>query len=301
MKQYDVTLLTAETYFQPLQPDWYVKQILEEDRLLGAALEELGLTVHRIDWTNDRFDWRSTRSVIFRATWDYTNRFNEFRQFIRTRSTDTVVINPANILLWNLDKHYLLDLAANGIPTVETLIIEKGDPRSLRQVISLLKTDEAIIKPAMSAGARHTYRISDENISHHEELFRELISSEAMMVQPFLESVLTEGEKTLVIIGGKFTHSIMKKAKIGDFRVQDDFGGSVHQYTPTQDEIFIAEKAVSFCSPLPLYGRVDLLRDNEGNSFVSELELIEPELWFRFHPPAATLLATAVHNFLKNQ
>ena len=48
------------------------------------------------------------------------------------------------------------------------------------------------------------------------------------------------------------------------------------------------------CQPAPAYGRVDLVRDNHGNLAVMELELIEPELWLRNHPPAATAFADTI-------
>ncbi len=298
MKLFDVTILTAERYLSPVEPDWYVDQILLEDRLLKEALERKGLRVHRTDWTNEDFDLDTTRSAIFRSTWDYTERYNEFLQFIHTISAKTCVINPASIILWNLDKHYLQDLMQRGVSIPETIYIEKDAETDLRQLFTKHPFSEAILKPAMSAGARHTYRLNEQNLTEHESLFQQLIRSEAMMLQPFLSSVMTDGEKTLVVIGGRYTHAVIKKAKKGDFRVQDDFGGTVHRYSPTNEEIAFAEHAVSVCDPLPAYARVDILRNDEGKPVVSELEMIEPELWFRFHPAAADSLADVIKKMI---
>ncbi len=297
MERFDITILTAERYLHPFktaEPDWYVKQILDEDELLASALRKKGLSVHRIDWTNPDFDWSSTRSVIFRSTWDYTERYEEFLRFIRSRHSGTVMFNPASIILWNLDKHYLRDLQMRGVRIPQTIYIEKDSVTDLQQLFDKHRFTEAILKPAMSAGARHTYRLNSVNLNEHEELFQRLIKDEAMMLQPFLSSVMSEGEKTLVVIGGRFTHAVIKKAKAGDFRVQDDFGGTVDHYTPTEEEIAFAEHAVSVCDPLPAYARVDILRNAEGLPVVSELEMIEPELWFRFHPEAADRLADVI-------
>lgn len=294
MHTYDVTILTAEAYLSPTAPDWYVDQILLEDRLVREALERRGLLVHRMDWTSTTFDWSTTRAVLFRSVWDYTNRYDDFRRFLDRASQQTRFINPLQTILWNLDKHYLRDLGARGISVPRTIYIEQGDPRSLLEVFTSSGFTDAILKPAMSAGARHTYRITAENIHSHEAVFASLTAAEAMMLQPFLHSVLTEGEVTLMVMGGRYTHAIRKRAKEGDFRVQDDFGGTVHAYTPTADEIAFAERTVAACEPLPLYARVDILRDDAGQPVVSELEAIEPELWFRFHPPAAEVLAGAV-------
>jgi glutathione synthase/RimK-type ligase-like ATP-grasp enzyme len=151
-----------------------------------------------------------------------------------------------------------------------------------------------ILKPAVSGAARHTYRLSDANIDAHEAVLRELLRKEAMILQPFLSSVLSQGEISLVVIGGRCTHAVRKVAKAGDFRVQDDHGGTVQAHTPTVDEIEFAEQAVTACSQAPLYARVDVVRDESGALSLMELELVEPELFFRFHPPAADLLAAAI-------
>jgi hypothetical protein len=95
----------------------------------------------------------------------------------------------------------------------------------------------------------------------------------------------------LIIIGGKYTHSVKKTAKKGDFRVQDDHGGIVEEYIPSKDEIIFAETCINACPHKPVYARVDIIYDNNQNLSLSELELIEPELWFRNNNTAADNLA----------
>jgi len=101
-----------------------------------------------------------------------------------------------------------------------------------------------------------------------------------------------------MVFNGQFTHAILKKAKAGDFRVQDDFGGTVHDYKASTEEITFAEQAVRACPEMPLYARVDGFIDNEGQLAIAELELVEPELWFRNHPKAAEILAEGIKNKL---
>ena len=103
-----------------------------------------------------------------------------------------------------------------------------------------------------------------------------------------------------MLFGGEFTHSVLKKAKPGDFRVQDDFGGSVEKHQPTQQMIDLAKKTVQKLNPVPAYARVDIIWDNDMQLAISELELIEPELWFRFNENAADQLALTIKEFLKN-
>ena len=114
------------------------------------------------------------------------------------------------------------------------------------------------------------------------------------MLQPFLPAILDQGEDTLVVIDGHYTHALRKRAKAGDFRVQDDYGGTLHDCEPTPAQQALASQAMSACPHAPAYGRVDMVEDAEGNPRVMELELIEPELWLRRHPPAADAFAAAI-------
>ncbi|MBK7407017.1 MAG: hypothetical protein IPJ40_02440 [Saprospirales bacterium] len=294
MKLYDITLLTESRYERPVNPDWYKQNILTEDRLLQEALERRGLNVARVDWARTDFDWRSTSFALFRTTWDYSHRAAEFSAWLDKVSLQTELVNPLALIRWNMDKHYLHDLEARGVHSVPTLFLEPGETATLRELHTRTGWIHTVLKPAVSGGARHTYRLNPENLEAHEAIFRQLVASESMLLQPFQENILTQGEKALMVLGGQFTHAVLKRAKPGDFRVQDDFGGAVYAYNPTKEEIDFAELAFAVCDPSPLYGRVDLVADNEGRLAVVELELIEPELWFRYYPPSADVLADSL-------
>lgn len=295
----DIVILTDSRYETPTETNWYINNILHEEELIQRALETRGCSVERVDWARAKFDWASPDAAIFRSTWDYFERFNEFSDWLDRVQNQTQLINSAKQVRWNLDKHYLLDLESRGVRIVPTLIQETGTTRSLSEWLAESGFDEAILKPAVSGAARHTYRINQANTSDYAALLNDLLKHEAMMLQPFQENVLQSGEISLMVLDGKFTHSVQKIAKPGDFRVQDDHGGTVHEYLPKQREIDFAEEVFAACDPLPAYGRVDIVTDNDGHSAVMELELVEPELWFRFHPAAAADFADAVVRRLK--
>jgi len=193
----------------------------------------------------------------------------------------------------NIDKHYLRDLEQHSIRIPPTVFIEPGESRSLTEIVNQTCWTDCILKPAISGAARHTYWLNASTADEHELIFRELIAIESMLLQEFQKPVLEKGEVAYMLFGGKLSHAVLKKAKPGDFRVQDDFGGTVHEYVPTHKEIEFAEQAVAFCKPAPVYARVDAIWNNQHELCVSELELIEPELWFRKHPPAAEMFAEA--------
>jgi glutathione synthase/RimK-type ligase-like ATP-grasp enzyme len=294
MHKYDITILTDSRYDNPSIINDYSYNVMLEDRLLKEALERKGLKVHRTYWDNPDFDWTSTRYAIFRTTWDYFDRIDEFMPWLEKTAELTQFINPISLIKWNMDKHYLRDLQQNGIDIPDTIFIEKGEKRNLSAFTTDKNWSEFILKPAISGAARHTYRFKKEEIGKHEAIFEALIANESMLLQEFQKNILTKGEIALMLFGGRFSHAVLKLAKAGDFRVQDDFGGTVHDYNPTEQEIAFAEKVITTISPLPAYARVDIFWDNEGKPVVSELEMIEPELWFRKSENAADMLASHI-------
>lgn len=298
MKKFDVVILTESRYLNPVKVNDYIQNILTEEDLLKKALKKHGLSVIRKDWADPDFDWSSTKSIIFRTTWDYFDRFEEFQQWLDRVESQTMLINPVPTIRWNMDKHYLRDLEKKGIRVIETKYIKRNERNSLQSIVDETRWEDVILKPTVAASARHTYKLSRSNIAEHEEIFAKLIAKEDMMLQPFQHNITTKGEVSFMLMGGKFTHAILKKAKSGDFRVQDDFGGTVHKYEASEEEITFAEEVVRACEPLPVYARVDVMWDNEDELTVSEVELIEPELWFREYPKAADLLAEEVNTIL---
>jgi glutathione synthase/RimK-type ligase-like ATP-grasp enzyme len=291
----DLYLLTDDRFVAPEQPDWYARQVLTEDGLVMSALERKGLKVKKVSWSDPLVNWSDAQAAIFRSTWDYFDRFEEFKVWFEETSEKLEFINPYNILRWNMDKHYLQDLEKKGIPIVPSLFIEKGDQKSLTHHVLKSQWKDLILKPCVSGCARHTYRFKADDSQPLEDLFNSLIQGESMMLQEFHPSIMERGEVSHMVMGGRYTHSILKQAKKGDFRVQDDFGGSVTSYSASEEERHFAEEIFKACSPSPLYGRADIMWDSDGKAMVSELELMEPELWFRMHPEAADMLAEAVY------
>lgn len=299
MKIYDVVILTDRNYLNFKEDDKLIQNAIQEDNYVKIALENLGLKVTRLPWDDSNFNWSSTKTILFRTTWDYAVRFPEFSAWLNKVSKLTKLLNSEAIICWNIDKHYLLDLQKNGVNICESYFVEKGEKRSLKELVTKYKLNEFVLKPCISGGARHTYKINLETLNLHEKIFSELILNEALILQPFQHNIVSKGEISFMVMNGKFTHAVIKNAKEGDFRVQDDFGGSVKNYTPTETEINFAENTVKACNELPIYARVDAFTDNNGKLALAELELIEPELWFRNHPKSAEELAKGIQELIK--
>ena len=294
----DITLLTCRAYYKPDNVTPYIQNILLEQELLKSAFEAQGLKVDITYWDNPTYEWQETKSVLFRTIWDYFERFNEFWEWLEQVKTKTRLINSYELIKWNIDKHYLKDISSWGIETVPTYFADKGCNMKLHEIAKRNQWKDLVIKPAISASAFKTHKILANEIQANEKLFNSLVQERNMLVQPYFETITQLGEASLMVFDGKFTHAILKKAQPGDFRVQDDFGGTVHNYIPTKAEINFAEKVFETCKTKPVYGRVDIVWDNDKNFYLSELEIIEPELWIRNYPKCAERIAEAVDKIL---
>lgn len=296
--EFDIVILTQKEYLHPKTIDHYTQNILTEDQLLTSALERKGFKVGRTNWDNPDFDWSSTPYALFRATWDYFHRFQEFNQWLKKTSQVTSFINPLEIIEWSSDKHYLKDLKDTGINIPPTEFIEIGDRVELASLMKKNHWTQAILKPAIAGGARQTYLLNHENVAQHQDIFQDLIAKEAMLLQAFQEAIYTKGEMSYMVFGNQYSHAVLKKARAGDFRVQDDFGGQVFDHQPSQQELAFIEKIMASCPYQPIYARLDVMWDNQMQLCLSELELIEPELWFRKNKASADLLAEAIQSYV---
>lgn len=296
--KYDIVILTERRYTNEKALDNSNQTVYIEDSLVQKALDELGLKTKRISWDDDSFNWSSTKYILFRSTWDYFYRFSDFSKWLSKVSMQTTLLNSEEIIRWNIDKHYLLDLEKEGVRITTTHFIETGTNITLNELHDILNWKETVLKPCISGTARHTYRLNENNLEEHEDIFKQLIVKEAMMLQPFQHNIIEKGEVSMMVFNGKYTHAVLKTAKQGEFRVQDSFGGTAKTYIPTNNEIKFAENTVKTCQELPIYARVDIFTDNESQIALSELELIEPELWFRLFPQAAKILARIIKNKL---
>lgn len=290
----DIFILTEDRYIDPPILTPYIAQILEEEQILAEELKNYKLSSQRVSWSDPQVNWESAKAAIFRTTWDYFDRFSEFKEWLQGVNSKLHLLNSFELIELNLNKKYLFNLKKQGLPIVPGIFLNQGDRRTLEEHLSDVPWKEFVLKPAVSGAGRHTYRFKDaEEI---ETIFNELIHEEDLILQEFQEQIISFGEISLILIGGNFSHAVLKMAKAGEFRVQDDFGGSIHPFIAGEEEIKIAEQAIHCLPEIPLYARVDMVKTNGNNWAISELEMIEPELWFRFHRPAAQKLAALIRD-----
>ena len=177
-----VFLISESRYVNPEKQDWYIDQILLEDKLISDALKQFDVQTERVDWADESVDWSMADLAVFRTPWDYFERIDEFTAWMKKTKDVVRFINPYEQVLWNFNKRYLQDLEQEGFPIVPSVFVDKGDSRSLKEICSELDWGEFIIKPCISGGGFGTYRISPDQIVAHEGIYRELIDDRDMMI-----------------------------------------------------------------------------------------------------------------------
>lgn len=296
MPRADIALVSERRFVhrEAAPDDWYLRNILHDDALLADALTARGLSSVRVDWSDPSVDWASFKLAVFRTTWDYFDRFPEFTAWLKRAEREVRFINDAKTAWWNLDKHYLGDLERRGVAIVPSVYHEARSAETIPELLARSGWDEAVIKPCVSGAARHTYRVNANTAGALQQQIVSVLAGEAFILQPFVRDIQQGGERSLMVLDGVATHAVQKVPKSGDFRVQDDHGGTWSPYEPTAEEIAFAQQAIAAVDPRPAYGRVDIVCGNDGNIQLMELELIEPELWLRSKPEAATRFAAAI-------
>ncbi len=289
-----IALVNDERWIEPADRSAYVRNILDEDAQLERAFAAAGASTARVAWSDPHLDWTGFDALLIRQTWDYFDRYDEFMRWLDRIEGAVRVVNPVDVIRWNGDKRYLVELADAGVAALPTRVVARGSSAaSLATRMDAEGWDEVVIKPAVSGAGRETYRVARDDADGREPLWQRLVAAEDMLIQPFAPAIVETGEVSLVVIDGRATHAVRKIAAPGEFRVQDDHGGTVHPHEATEAERAQAERAIARAPGSIAYARVDLVDTPDGPQ-VMELELIEPELFFRHHPPAADALARAV-------
>ncbi|WFE28708.1 hypothetical protein O7623_05780 [Solwaraspora sp. WMMD791] len=88
--------------------------------------------------------------VVLRATWDYPD---QPAAFLRWCAEVPWLANPADLVRYNADKRYLLDLHSAGVATIPTTVVDLGDPAAAAPE-SITGGAEYVVKPVVGAGSR---------------------------------------------------------------------------------------------------------------------------------------------------
>lgn len=265
-----------------------------DDQLAAAALEQVGFSVEPVLWDDRTVDWAAFEVVLPRSTWDYHQRLDDFRAWLDSLDAEGArVLNPTEILRWNMDKLYLQDLQEAGFAIAPSVWLPRGAKARLADLLAQKGWERAVVKPTVSAGADDTFLVTPAQAEERQPEFAALLARKAVLVQQFMEELVQEGEWSLMFFNQRFSHAVLKRPGEGDFRVQRHYGGrdqaaQVPDWMQAQ-----AQAIVEDIDSALLYARVDAVA--RGRELVlMELELIEPVLFFEADPQAAPRFARAL-------
>ena len=259
----------------------------------AEVLQAAGFAVTPVPWV-EAADLGGFDAVLPLVVWGYHERYGEWRTLLDRLDTGRPrCINPPDLLRWNSDKTYLAELDAKGIPTVHTIAVDALDEHGLCAARDRFGCDRLVVKPPVSASATGTFLLAPGDGVPDE------VAGRRMLVQPFMASIAREGEYSLMLFDGRFSHAIVKTPKAGDFRVQPHLGGSERPCDAPDGAIDLARAALAAAPAAAVYARVDMVADNEGQLRIMELELIEPALWLEHAPDGGAAFASAVRGAIE--
>lgn len=273
----------------------------DDESPLYLALQTAGCSVEIAEWDDPKINWASFDMALLRSAWDYAERITEFLAWVEKASKLTHVLNPLPVVRWNTDKHYLAQLSRAGVATVPSLFVEPGEDAAgaLRKFLDSYPQAEIVVKPAIGAGSRDAQRHRrtevESAVAHVQRLLND---NRSVLLQPYLQRVDRDGETALMFFDGRFSHAIRKGPLLppGGAATSGLFAAeTITARVPGADELQLAERIIAAIpTGVPLYARIDLIRDDAGAPCLLELELTEPSLFFAHSAGSAEKFTAAV-------
>jgi glutathione synthase/RimK-type ligase-like ATP-grasp enzyme len=252
-------------------------------------------------WDDEAVDWVSFELTVLRSTWDYHQAPTRFTAWLREVAHLGRLINPLHVIEWNIDKRYLRTLSERGLPIVPTAWVlpeQALDLAGLAALAAQWSVGELIVKPCISAGSADTWRLALAQTPSVPAELATLLANRPCMVQPFVPSIESVGELSLIFLAGGYSHAVRKRPVPGDFRSQEEWGARIEAELPPQDLIDLAAACLREVPGQVLFARVDFMFDEAGTPMVGEVEVIEPGLYMAYAPGSADRLADALLGLL---
>jgi hypothetical protein len=254
----------------------------------------LGWQVETVSWRDPAIDWDNFDAVYICTPWDYPQYATEFIEVLESIERSSArLVNALPLVHWSLGKTYLRDLEKRGAAIVPSAWYDRIDAADVPNWFTAFATDTLVIKPVVGANAVDTHVIRSPLGPDVLSMLVDRFAKQAFFVQPFIEAVQSEGEYSLFFFNGVYSHAILKTPKAGDFRVQEEHGGDIQSIEPEPELVASARRVLELVEPQPVYVRADFVRGSDGRFLLMELELIEPALYLRTDPMAASRFAAA--------
>ena len=262
---------------------------------LEPAFKAKGMELRVVDWQAPLDKFEGADFALLGTAWNYQDNAPEFLDTLEALEDRGVrVLNPPELVRWNIAKTYLRELDEAGVRTIPTLWRESVTAKTVAEALDAFECDRIVVKRQVGAGAEGQELVRRSSLPPADWSF-----GTPAMLQPFLPAIASEGELSFIFINGAYSHSLVKRAAKGEYRIQSLYGGTEETYQPSADDLAAAQavlNAVPFDTPL--YARIDMLRmddDGEkGSLALMEAELIEPYLYPVQGPQLGERLAEAI-------
>lgn len=267
-----------------------------DQRPLVEALQASGHRVEVVAWDDPGVDWSRYDVALPRATWNYPDHASAFMDWTDRVASRTRLLNSPQVVRWNMHKGYLRHLEAKGVPVIPTAYLDKGDDADLDALSASRGWDKIVIKPCVGCGSKGTrvFTLSEDRAGASAYLASSLVKQD-MMVQRYMEQVDREGETALIVIDGQLTHAVEKKPR---FHGQDESVSLRDSVSGAQRDF--AKRVLDAAGREYLYARVDVIPDDDGGMLLSELEMIEPSLFFPQFPAAVGVFVRGVERMMSS-
>lgn len=278
-----------------------------QNPMLPQLVREWGAISDIRSWRDEQLDAAAVAKydkVTFLWCNDYHEYPEDFLRFlknilipVRTLNPNTHIFNDPNVVLWNADKHYLLDLAKAGfrLPHTEFLDVGQVSRNSLYSAVAKWSSP-LVLKPSISGSARNCHLIKNPaSLSLQDMAFLDEILANGthgdLVLQEY-EPGISSGEWSLMFVNGKHTHTVLKVPQQGEFRINGEFGGRAREVPRSnvpRTAVEVAKNVLVYlnhqfedldttASKALCYARIDGVM--HGEEFVlMEVEVIEPHLW----------------------
>jgi glutathione synthase/RimK-type ligase-like ATP-grasp enzyme len=266
----------------------------ESEQRMLPYFAAAGVETHFIDWRRPGVNYGEFDLLVLRSCWDYHLHGTEFTDWLRDAASTVPVLNDLETVLWNRNKFYLRELKSRGIEIAPTIFATGTEAIGAAERSQISRWRKVVVKPAVSASAHNTRLLDGAALLTDQELAQQM-GGEPFLIQQFIPEIQTHGEISFVYIDGRFSHAVLKRPAAGDFRVQQEHGGSAEPFLPTPG---LLEQANEIATAVPqvresLYCRLDAIA-KDGKLVLMELELIEPELYLGLAEGAAERFAGAI-------
>lgn len=265
----------------------------QSDQFLIAALAKHSIVATAVIWDDENVVWTNFDYLIFRNTWDYYEKENEFNIWLaKIQKLGIKTLNPVSIIIQNKHKFYLQNLQQAKIKIIPTVFIEKTNNFDLAAIMPQ-QWQKMVIKPAFSAGSYQTEVFDRSDCANITDKYKTIAAEKELLLQQFMPEIQSVGETSFIFFNKKFSHCVNKMPAPNDFRIQEQFGGQYTLIHPNQKLIRQAQAVVDTFASQLLYARVDgIVIDNQIN--LMEVECIEPDLYFDLDKDAQTRFVSAL-------